>query len=392
MGEQFPRMMIESVRREFFVEFLEPWRAHCAARGLGSDHLRALARDEFVERLYRLFNEPDPERPANLVAAIDAIVHLSEDDRNDHVQASLTKHAPETEPVQIPPGLTTTELALWAYERYPRAFANAVRRKQRASKQPFHEYLPRDRRSLMEHATEERRQALRDRLRVRHGALGHTKYAGVRFYDNDFETRIFWIHGRSAEAQGIIEDDEKRALQHVIRERCDLTIIDRLTGRLSVNALNPAQVWFLRDALGDVFFGDGAHYHRNDIYSGAPLIEQGQRALSVDGIRALQRVQLRSLTIGEREGDDETWRSKSCLFLTRPSRMRELQLMPGVTVLRMRLAVQYAACDREKTVEITMPNHIEVDRRVGEPSLREFLVTRGFADYGDGFDNWRLAA
>lgn len=390
MGELFPRAMIESVRPEYVYEFLEPYRDYCMSRGLAVD-LESWKSDErgFVERVYRFLNEMDAARPRGLVAASDAIVHVADDDGHDHVHAALAEHGAMP---SLPPLLTRTELALWAYERFPDAFADAARRKQRVSKQSLWEFLPADRRPLLGATSTERQAALNERLAARHGKLGHTRYARIDVVETPFETKIFWLHGRTAQTQGIIQPDEaQRTMQRVVRDRCDTTVIDRLTGTVAITALNPAQVGFLRETLGDVFFGNIEHYKETSIFTGAPLLERGQRALSVEGLPALERVEVRALTLWWDESGREHYMSDSCVFDTHVRRMREAQRTPETVVLGMRLALRYPGDPRERTVQISMPNHITVDRRVAARSLRTFLVTRGFANYGEGND-WRLAA
>jgi len=389
MGELFPRAMIESVRPEFLLEFLEPFRTYCESRGLSLD-LELAKRDEdaFVERVYQFFNEADAARPAGLIAATDAIVHVAEDDGHDHVHAALGAGGAMP---SIPPRLTQTELALWTYERFPDAFASAARRKQRVSKQSLWEFLPSDSRPLVDATSAERQAALNDRLRQRHGQLGHTRYADVRVSESAHEIRIFWFHGRPAQTQGIIQRNEERELQRVVRERCDVTLVDRLTGRLAVSAINPSQISFLRDTLGEVFFGNADHYNRRDIYTGERLLDQGKRALSVQGIPALRRVELRAITLWFDQRGRENYESDTCLFDTNPRRMIEAKATPETLVLKMKLAVLYASRNHERTIEISIPNHILVDRRVAEGSLREFLVLRGFARYADGYVRSRAA-
>jgi hypothetical protein len=390
MGEAVPRAMIESVRPEFFIEFLESFRASCAAHGVSLDRDEARKDpDAFYEAVYRFFNEPSAAKPPALGAALEAIVHLAEDDAHESLRASLTKFGVSLSGFAE---MTPPELALHAYEKHANAFACAIERKRASAKQRLWEYIPRDRRALGSPSSAETKTALLTRLRHRHGELGHTYYAGIKVTETADETRIFWFHGRGAQARPVIRSDNERELQRMVYERCDVTTVDRVTGRLSISAINPAQVDFLRQTLGAVFFADANHYAAAEIYTGAPLLERGRASLSVEGLPALRRVALRALSL-DWEGP-ETYVSpgrNTCLFDTKPARMREAQRAASAMVTTMKLLFEFTN-GRQKTLEIVIPNRMNIERSMFELPTRGFLTLRGFAVGGHGLDDWRLAA
>ncbi|MGZ5968940.1 MAG: hypothetical protein ACXWP4_14810 [Polyangiales bacterium] len=386
MGELFPRALIESVRPQFLVEFLSPFHTYCESRGLALDAVRADS-PEWLDELYRFFNVPDRRRPVALRAAVEAIVHLSDDEGQEDVHGAIADLG-----ASPPEHLTVTELAFWMYERHPHAFEDACRQKQRSAKQRYREFLPLDRRPLLDASSTEARMDLLHKLSKRHGALGHSHYADVRITEDDDEVRIFWIHGRGMQSLGVIRSDDEREVQRLVRDRCDLTFVDRLSGRLSVSALNQDQVFFLKNALGEVFFQNAKHFQRAEIYTGAPLLERGKRSLSVDGIEGLRRIELRAATLYQPDRGRTTYESRRCLFDTHADEMALARATTDAFVLKMKLAILYGADAHERTIEIAMPNALQFDRSIAERSLRHFLVTRGFANYGDGHGDWRLAA
>lgn len=403
MSELHLRTMIENVRPEFWREFLGGFQGYCDARGVRLDFGAARGdRAGFAEQLFELLATVDDNNDGDgmkLGGALEALVHVAEDDGHDHVRAALEQIVPDA---GVPRRLTTAELAFYAYLRHPNAFELAKQWKQRAARQRLWEFLPADRRRFDGTITDQVREALRAALREHHERLGHTAYAGVRVVEAEHETRIFWSHGRAAQTQSVIcEDDDgldnrrelRRELQTVVRERCDAAIVDRASGRLAVCAGDPRQVEFLRATMGAVFFGDPAHYAGTNIYTGAPLLHRGRRALGVDGIAALSRILLLEICVEARGVETIASPSRTvCLFDAKPERMEAFQEHRGAVVLGMKLRADYRD-GRTKTVEIKMPNRIVIDRRRGEMAVREFLVTRELATYGnhDPHD-WTLAA
>jgi hypothetical protein len=397
MGELISRTLIETARARFLLPFLEPYRGYCEAHGVSLDpHAARTDERGWLASVHRLLNDTsDDDRPKPLSPSVAAIVRMADFDGTERLYDALTKD--ETR-VRMPERVTHLELALWAYEHHPVRFERAARRKQADARQNFWEYLPKQRKALIGADSNDAKTALAALLADHHDNLGQTRYAAIDVStERPYETRILWGHGRAARTQAIITDNVQRDHLRFTPDRWDMTVIDHATGRLAVNAETERQRGFLREVLGRVFFADPSHFERTSIYTGRPLLERGRAALSTLGIPALREVRLRSVTI---EFDDdpiaETYASRGseCVFETREKRLREASTRAGARVSSMKFAIYYAHGGRDRPLEIVIPNHVVVfDRRVAEQPIREFLVTRGFADYGDDDrGGWTLAA
>lgn len=135
---------------------------------------------------------------------------------------------------------------------------------------------------------------------------------------------------------------------------------------------------------------DPDHYQKEAIYAGAPLVEQGIQALDATQVAGIERVQLKRLQLAAHqmvmnihgEGLQGLWHT---------ALGREALRDATVTSMHLHVTVRLPKGLSVRSVTLTPPNRIELDRRgTGELLIRSFLERRGFARGQRATDDWLL--
>lgn len=364
----FPWELIEGVRPGYFIGLLQGFPSYCATRALELDESRAYEDlGGWIRRLHRVINAPDPERPSALRVALRRVAHMSDREGHERLIGALQAERDALDAV-LGERLTPLELALWAHKAQPAAFDHASRCKQLELTDSFWEFMPSARKPLAA-GRPGTVTMLATRIADRYSSRGQADFGEIGIEPTKKTTRLLLMHGRAS-----------RAL--LTPERCDVALIDHRSGRLGLHVEDPYSADFFRRLLGEALYDNADHFNRCDIYSGRPLLEQGTASLSVAGIPVLQRVDLRGLRIEFARGGGRTFDSESCVFDHDADAIRDAAREPGAHVTEMKFAVVQAKDQRERILEIAGTNWIRMTKTIADTAVREFLVLRGFADYG----------
>lgn len=389
MGELIPKALITSARPEYWIPFLTTHAAYCKRNGLSLDERVARAdRDGWYRTLQRIVRGDDPARPERLRAAARRVAHLADEGGRDRLAATLRRH-------DLGGELTSDrrsdlELALAVYERHPTLFEEAARFKQAAAKDNFWEYLPRRASRGGSPPSPTATEALRAAMSEYHFGYGHSAYCQLDVEDDERELRFMFSRGNAHRSHGIINREEEREQSDYTPEACDLAVLDRVTGRLSLSIGKLPHVEFTRRLFGRVLYGDESYFSVSAIYTGAPLVERGAAALSPRGIPGLREVILRKLTLRHEDGGHCMLGHDESSVFPCYQRAFEMLTQEGHVVTHMKFDLRYADSSRFRPLEIHTPNHIIFDRHNADAIVREYLVARGFASFGP--DHLDLAA
>jgi hypothetical protein len=130
--------------------------------------------------------------------------------------------------------------------------------------------------------------------------------------------------------------------------------------------------------MGRVFYGNEDHFVPRPIYSGAPLVEDGRRALSTDGVPGLERVVLREVKVAadDRFHNRVQWTSTDAGSQLEEPFGQELLAMGVVKSFKLDL---YSRGRRQPTsVVVSPPRDVDYDRRFCGDMVNEFLKARRF--------------
>jgi len=389
MGELIPKALIDSARPEYWISFLEPYSAYCARHGLTLDERAARAdRDRWYRALHKIVRGYDPERPEPLRASSRRIAHVADDGGRERLVAGLRRR-------ELGGELTIDrrsdlELALAVFDRHPEVFEEAALFKQAALKDNFWEYLPCRPTRIVNDPSPEAEEALRAAMSEHHYGYGHTAYCRLDVEPTPHEIRFVFSRGNAHRSHGIVNPSDEREQLDYTPELHDVALLDRATGRLSLSIGKLPHVDFTRRLFGRVLFSDPNYFSVAAIYSGAPLLEAGEAALSTRGVAGLRQVILRTIFLRRDDGHVRMLGAEEGSVFPEDAAHLERYAQEGCTVTSMRFDLLYGNSGRVRPLEIHTPNHIIFDRQIAEHAVREFLVARGFARYGD--DHLDLAA
>ncbi|MBI2388659.1 MAG: hypothetical protein HYV09_03495 [Deltaproteobacteria bacterium] len=389
MGELIPKALIDSARPEYWISFLETYATYCAERDLPLDARVARSdRDRWYRTLQKVVRGHDPARPDGLRAASKRLAHVADDGGRERLVACLRRRNLGGE--LVIERRTDLELALAVFHKHPTVFEEAALFKQAALKDNFWEYLPHRPTRILNSPSAETEETLRAAMSEHHYGYGHTAYCRLDVEPTPHEIRFVFSRGNAHRSHGIVSPSDERDQIDYTPELHDVALLDRATGRLSLSCGKLPHVEFARRLFGCVLFNDPRYFSGDAIYSGAPLLEAGEAALSTRGIAGLRQVVLRTVSLRRDDGRIRVLGAEEGSVFPEDAAHLERYAREGCRVTSMRFDLLYGNSGHLRPLEIHTPNHIIFDRQIAEHAVREFLVARGFAYYGD--DHLDLAA
>lgn len=390
MGDLFSQRQIETASGPVWVDFLSTHAPHCERRGVKLTGTE-VGTPGWYRALDRLINGPDHERPETLAEALARIARLACESGHARIQEVMVEQGGEGL-VGRGERLTPCELAIRAYVHRRPCFDLAYARHRASYTRRFVELMPRTPKPIGPQVTA----AAVDRLRTAIGAFyearNHTGFADVdvrRVVDTNAYAFAL-VHGRAPRIVGLIDEREQRASARQVHEKQDVIHVDAPSGRLGISVATPVEEAAITRAFAEAMFDDPDHYQKEAIYTGAPLVEQGIEALDATQVAGVERVQLKRLQLAAHqmvmnihgEGLQGLWHT---------ALGREALRDATVTSMHLHVTVRLPKGLSVRSVTLTPPNRIELDRRgAGELLVRNFLERRGFARGQRGSDDWLL--
>lgn len=366
--------LLEQVSPTYLLRFLQPFAEYLAGRGVllaGAevDH-------EWIGRLHQVLNAVDPEMPSKLEQALLDVADLASDEAHEQI----VQLAGERQLSLFSPGreMSACDLAFKLYLEHGELFTASHARVQSREARLFVEFHAAARAPMEGHDSEAKRIVLQDQLARWFGDRNCTDYCEVRVSETDDEVTFLVIHGRTPRSFGVITTDRTRGRASLIPDKQDTLVFDKESCRLSVNARWPAEQDFYRRAVGRVFFDDPEHFKAHEVYTGDPIVEVGERALSPRGILGLLDVRLTRIEVRDGSKPPETLHWSGRDLGPRLGSVKARALLDGNEITRLKLALGIEGRRWRLPVTITPPNKLDYDRRFGEAIVREFLLVRGF--------------
>ena len=366
--------LLERVRPEYLLSFLRPFAGYLGGKDVVLDGV-ALDHD-WIGHLHAVLCAVDPEMPSKLQQALLDIAGLA----GDQAHEQILELAGERQLSLFHPGgeLCAEDLAFKLYLEHGDLFAASHARVQSKGARRFVEFFACDDAPLDEALSEAKRVLLTDQLGRWFGTRNCTDYSEVRVSEQDGEVTFLVIHGRTPRSCSVITADGARGRTSFVPDSQDTLVYDKGTCRLSVNARWPAEQDFYRQAVGHVFFGDSDHFAAHEIYTGAPIAEEGAQSLSPAGIHRLDEVVLQRIEVRDGSTPPQVllWRGADLGAELGSETARAF--LDGREITYLKLGMRLRGRRRRVPVEITPPNKLTYDRRIGDGVVREFLLVRGF--------------
>lgn len=389
MGDLFPKRLIETAAAPFYVDLLGAYAGHCERRGL------RLVGDEvgtpaWYKALDTLFNAPDAERPETLAEALTRISRLATESGHARIQEVVGERGGSL--FERGERLTPCELAMRAFLHGRTCFDLAFARHRASFTRRFVELMPRTPEPIGPRITASAIDRLRASIASFYFARNHTGFADVdvrRIAETDAYAFAL-VHGRAPRIVGLIDEREQRAAARQVQEKQDVLHVDGRTGRLGVSVASVVEERAMARAFGEALFGDVDHYREETLFTAAPLADEGLKVLDPTGIDGVERVTLKRIGFVDEGGLHGELRGGLLQAWDRGV-VRAVFAEAQITSLHLQITVKLPQGRSLRSVTITPPNRIELDRRgTGEILVRGFLERRGFGRAVVSEEPWLL--
>jgi hypothetical protein len=380
--------LLEATRPALLVRFLSPYADDLAKRGLAVETIGVEA--DAVGRLHAVLNAVDRALPTALQQALVDIADLATDQAHEHVLAIARSQ--QLGLFAVNARTTPEDLAFEVYLDHIELFRSAHARTQSSEVRRFVEFVGRDDRALTGATTTAKRAQLGCLVSAYFRDRNRTGYCELRVGETDSEVTLVVIHGRPPRNHGAIESDDSRTRVAYIPDKHDTIVFDRATRRLAVNAQYAREQEFYRTVVGRVFFDDDDRFTSTPVYTGEPLVLEGNAALGTHGVPGLREVILREVKLDARDenGLAVTLKAHDLKPLLSTETGRAIIRLGEIVAFKIALVI--AGRPRPVQVELQVPNHLSFDRRVGGDVVREFLIEAGFMRVTSANDAQRGAA
>jgi hypothetical protein len=358
---------------DYLIRFLRPYEDYCCARGVA---LHGVDFDEeWVRHLYEVLTAFDPDMPPELQQALIDIGDLAGE--HGHEQIVNVAKEKQLDLFSKIPEVNAGELAFKIYLEHRDVFEVGHARVQTQEARSFVEFFAKNDRPLDGYMTKAKKALLSNRIGQWCASRNRSAFCHVVVTETDDEVSFLMMHGRPPTTHGVIKAETRSRVSY-IREKQDLAVFHKNTGKLAIDAQFPVEQDFYRQVFGQVFFGDAEHFDVRAVYTGRPLVEEGSASLSADGIPGLTHVALREIKVVSQTrkrnrahvGDDNLAKRIDSPWGRAIFEMGEVRYM--------KMALTLVSQRRPLLVQIIIPNQLKYDRRMGANIVREFLLVRGF--------------
>jgi hypothetical protein len=352
-------------------DFLRPYQQWCAEVGVALD--RPLDRPA-LERLHELLWSDSIDRPEELALALADLGGLAGTwGWAPTVAAAIeSRRVGRLEPTENPVELAYREYVQRRAELFDVVAQHATGRRV----QRLVEFTPRHDLALEAHRDLSTTKRFESVLARWFEARGRTPFCSVDIEETSTEIQFRVVRGMCRRLQDTIVDGRKLERIEFVPARPDLLVVDRRTGLLAVSAQYAIEHDLYRRVFGHVYFDDEDHFQTHEIYSGDPLLQDVDRALSTEGFPTIASVVLREVRVGSKHG---RLRGSLCGedVAQALAMLLEGELFSQGDVRYLKLAFYWRHRARPTLFEFSPPNRCKF-RRLGEDVVREFLLARGF--------------
>lgn len=163
--------------------------------------------------------------------------------------------------------------------------------------------------------------------------------------------------------------------------RDDLLCFNKLTGETKINAMTEAQRRMYRCTFGETFFDDVEMFPEGDIWTVEPLIQHGDRALSVVNVPELLSAELVKVKLDlDTEEPEVITSERKHLITALQQRMKLFCDDDGIArIIEAKIELHFADSRKRRMVTIKPPNIAQFNRDNDAAIVEAFLADRGFA-------------
>lgn len=369
----------ETIRRldqRLLAEFLAPHREYLLGNSIDLD---AAPLDH--ERLVELLMDPGPDVPDVLV---DALVHVHDCFSDETAEEMLAE--PDVAALGIGPDATALDVALRVWMFRPEVLRARVAETIARRQQSFLYYggAARKRPCASPDTSETILRSLQQELGVwfekNHCGTGCKVFA-FRGVD---QTWFVVRHGQRKVREPSQGDDGTPSTELFRPQKYDVLLYDQREDWLAVHSGSKRKIALYLKSFGRVVFGDPSYFTKGDIFTLAPLAEDGAESMNCQDVAGLERIRLVEVhrTWGGVHQEVEI-RKANDIFAALAARNAPLEYGRLTSAV---MKVKFAASERERSVTIRLPAIARYERNDDSELIGQWLSRRGFVKRGPGRD------
>ncbi|MCW5713451.1 MAG: hypothetical protein KIT43_02890 [Bauldia sp.] len=361
----------ETIRRldqRLLTEFLAPHREYLLRKSIDLD-----APLLEHERLVELLMNPGPDVPDVLV---DALVHVHDCFADEIAEDMMSE--PEVAALGIGPDATALDVALrvWMFrpEILRARLAETIARRQ----QSFLYYggaaaeRPRTGPNTSDAVLQRVQNELGQWFEKNHFGAGCKVFA----FPSGEQTWFVVRHGQRKVREPSQGDDGTPSTELFRPQKYDVLLYDRREDWLAVHSGSKRKIALYLKAVGRGIFGDASYFTRGDIFTLAPLVDDGSASMNCQDIPGLERIRLVEVhrSWGGVHQEVEI-RKANDIFASLAARNATLEYGKLTSAV---MRVQFTASERERSVTIRLPSSARYERNDDSELIGRWLARRGF--------------
>jgi hypothetical protein len=373
-----PGAWMMAVSRDQLMPLLKPHAAFFKRHGL--DLFREASADLWRISVHEAIRSRPDDLPKALEEALIDVIELSNREAHELFLEAVRKGHLDLGPA--PERLTAEEVALRAYLTHRELFEVTRTRLHTRKPKRFLEFFDLERTPLHQHVTPERIDAFRKEVSRWWKERRRHPYTEVHTLDSDEEFSFFIVHGDLRKSQAVVEEKTERADSiRFVPTRHDVLHFHKATGRLAVNTQYRQDIDAYRELVGRMFLGDSERYRECTLYTGAPLLREGAKALSTEGVPKLKSVTLRELSMSSKQSERKDLKvtlKDSDLAPVLEKAIRQAEDLELDRVDQLKLSMRFEGARADLSVVLEPPNKLTFDRRARVKEVLAWLKSRGF--------------
>lgn len=363
---------LKRIENSNLIAFLEPHRIYLAGRGFSFPTDPAL--DFPHEELSSLLMQYDENIPDSLV---NGLFYIDEVASNEPLEEMMDRAKDAGITLTVTGKSTPADVATQIWNAKPDLLVERTVRNLAFQKSSFMYFLGKIARTRALPATPDPQLKMLETL-MDPWFVSKQRGKGTRVFAFPRTDKVWLLirHGMPMIREGKHEDDGSAGVAFYRPQRHDVVIYDADQDVLAVNADTKGARTLYRESIGLVLFGDKDYFGESEIFTLAPIRDDGADCLVSSDIDGIERVRLREVVriLPGRIPITETMRA-SDLFAALGDQA-EARLRYG-SIIAAKFGVLFDGARQERIVSVSMGS-ARYDRDTDAPAVEAWFEARGF--------------